>query len=358
MRRNFDESDSLMTRSLQTFSLAAIIAATFVTPAPAQAQDISRYLRIRHENHVGSTSSLDALKDAAGGQILEISGTVTGSCRVGAAIVLLIDRAGREAQEIETDFVPEWLVNSNTPARMIVKTIRPDEATPTRVVLLAAAKDADVSKLEAAAEAKSAASRPKRSPAVSRFAARGDGVLYGSIGRGGARLERHAAWVLPPNQVTPIYAAFIQRANPRLSSEEANVMATHIIGRCMQFKIDPRLVVSIVLVESGFDPGSVSNHGAIGLGQLMPGTAAWMGVSDSFDVTQNIYGMVKLLSTLRTMFAPLSSTPYELWQKTIAAYNAGDGAVRRYGGVPPFPVTQAYVRHVLTLWIRLAGQPS
>ena len=339
--------------------LGAFLLTAFAAAGVAPGQDLAHYLRLRNRNHVDHASSCDALRNVSGTQVLELEGKVNGSCRDGDLTTLLLDRGSGDPQEIFTDFVPDWLVSSDVSARLLVKATRSDESTPLRVVLLDAAKSADVAKFDDAQAAKWLASHPHRHVATpSRLLVRGDGALFGPIARGGSRMERRPTWYLPTSQVTPLYAAFIRRENPRLSDADASVMAENIVGRCIQYNIDPRLVVSIVLVESGFDPASVSSSGAIGLGQLMPGTAQWMGVSDSYDITQNIYGMVKLLHTLRAMFAKQSSSVTEMWEKTIAAYNAGDGAVRRYGGVPPFPVTQAYVRHVLTLYFRLAGQPA
>jgi soluble lytic murein transglycosylase-like protein len=107
--------------------------------------------------------------------------------------------------------------------------------------------------------------------------------------------------------------------------------------------LDPRLVKSVMLVESGFNPSAVSPKGARGLMQLMPSTASRHGVRNIHDPAQNIAGGTKYLSHLLGLFDGNL-------EKSLAAYNAGEGAVARYGGIPPYNETQNYVRRALTAY--------
>jgi soluble lytic murein transglycosylase-like protein len=104
--------------------------------------------------------------------------------------------------------------------------------------------------------------------------------------------------------------------------------------------LDPGLVLAVVSVESAFRPEAVSPKGARGLMQLMPATAASLGVKDAFDPAENLDGGARHLGSLLTLFGG------DL-QRALAAYNAGSGAVGRYNGIPPYRETRAYVKKVL-----------
>lgn len=110
-----------------------------------------------------------------------------------------------------------------------------------------------------------------------------------------------------------------------------------------QYNIDPHLVQAIITVESNFNPRAVSRAGALGLMQLMPQTAARYQVDNPFDPEANIAGGLRYLYDLFQMF------PGDL-RLVLAAYNAGEGAVQRYAGIPPYPETQQYVTRVMTLY--------
>jgi soluble lytic murein transglycosylase-like protein len=110
-----------------------------------------------------------------------------------------------------------------------------------------------------------------------------------------------------------------------------------------QHSVDPKLVKSVMLIESGFNPAAISKKGARGLMQLMPDTAAENGVRDVHDPAQNIAGGVRYLSHLLTTYGGDLA-------KSLAAYNAGEAAVDRYNGVPPYDETQLYVRKTLAAY--------
>jgi len=109
------------------------------------------------------------------------------------------------------------------------------------------------------------------------------------------------------------------------------------------YSVPSNLVHAVIQVESGYDERAVSRTGAKGLMQLMPETARRFNVNDPFDARQNIEGGVRYLRQLLDQF-PL--------KQAVAAYNAGENAVRRFRGIPPYAETRGYVARVL----RLAGK--
>ena len=107
--------------------------------------------------------------------------------------------------------------------------------------------------------------------------------------------------------------------------------------------LDPRLVEALIRVESAFNTRAVSNKGAMGLMQLMPGTALELGVEDAFDVEENLRGGTAYLRQMLDRFRGDVTL-------AIAGYNAGPGAVEKYQGVPPYRETTDYVRRVLAAY--------
>jgi soluble lytic murein transglycosylase-like protein len=120
----------------------------------------------------------------------------------------------------------------------------------------------------------------------------------------------------------------------------AKDLAAMAVEAARRHNLDPDLVQAVVAVESAFRPDAVSPKGAQGLMQLMPRTARALGVKDSFDPADNLDGGTRYLRALVTRYGGDV-------KRALAAYNAGEGAVARHGGVPPYPETLAYVRKVL-----------
>jgi soluble lytic murein transglycosylase-like protein len=117
----------------------------------------------------------------------------------------------------------------------------------------------------------------------------------------------------------------------------------HIREAATLYQIPAELVRAVIRVESDFDPRAISPKNARGLMQMIPATAERMMVTDAFDPRENIFGGTRYLRVLANLF----NGDIEL---TVAAYNAGEGAVMRHGGIPPYAETQDYVTRVLSLY--------
>jgi soluble lytic murein transglycosylase-like protein len=115
----------------------------------------------------------------------------------------------------------------------------------------------------------------------------------------------------------------------------------------VEYGVDPNLMEALVRVESAFNPYAVSRKGAMGLMQLMPATARRLDVDDPFDPVQNIRGGVREFSRLVDRYSGNLAL-------ALAAYNAGEGAVQRYRGIPPYRETRRYVSMIMEMY---TGRP-
>jgi|SRR5579862_3480782 len=151
-----------------------------------------------------------------------------------------------------------------------------------------------------------------------------DGALSGQIGPGGS---------LSPNPVSPF--------GPNVGVEDTVPPGLRALTRqaANSNGVDPDLLEALVHEESGYSVNSRSSAGALGLTQLMPETAAGLGVTNPFDPAQNLNGGAKYLRQQLDRFGDVGHA--------LAAYNAGPNAVVRHGGVPNYPETQRYVRNIL-----------
>ncbi|MFN0163501.1 MAG: lytic transglycosylase domain-containing protein [Burkholderiales bacterium] len=125
-----------------------------------------------------------------------------------------------------------------------------------------------------------------------------------------------------------------------------------VLAAAERHRLEAALVKAVIAVESAYDPQAVSRKGAMGLMQLIPGTAERFGVKRSFDPQENIRGGTRYLRELIDLFKG------DL-RLALAGYNAGEGAVQRYRNtIPPFPETQAYVKLVLRFYEHFSGGPK
>jgi soluble lytic murein transglycosylase-like protein len=141
-------------------------------------------------------------------------------------------------------------------------------------------------------------------------------------------------------------AHVLRALNPRIAPGESLAYADALLADARRLRLDPLLVMALVNVESSWNPHAVSVDGAVGLGQLMPDTAQFLGVLDSRSVSQNLRGTTtylnRMLATFRAGRQPV--------REALAGYTLGPLSVQRYGGVPPSSLGPRYVSRVLLAW--------
>jgi len=142
------------------------------------------------------------------------------------------------------------------------------------------------------------------------------------------------------------YAAALGTANARLPLAARRDLAERLLLLSSYYKLDPSLLAALVTVESAWRAHAVSPVGALGYGQLMPGTASALAV-DALEPYENLDGTARYLRRMLNRFAGCDQQTR--MQLALASYNAGAGAVDRYRGIPPYRETRAYVSNVLHL---------
>jgi soluble lytic murein transglycosylase-like protein len=159
------------------------------------------------------------------------------------------------------------------------------------------------------------------------------------IVRSDVRTGRLVRGVVQPARAIPEKKSAAQIVLPPSEDTVPPAFRTLVDRIAERHSVDRDLVHSVIRIESNYNPLAISNKGALGLMQLDPSTARRFGVSDSFSPAQNVDAGVRYLKYLLKMYKGDS-------RLALAAYNAGEGTVERYRGVPPYPETQRYVYHV------------
>lgn len=352
-------------RSLWLFGLLSLLLWP-THPVRAQATDyVGTYFQARRaltQPPLGMDVLPGAQQNPAGyrGRVFEISGTVSGLVSVGDQRTVLLAVNGGSL----TAWLPEswgdgrWL-DSGLAVRALLRVERDgNDLSLSNLRLLAAAPEHEVS----AAERRLVAMTPPRPSSLPTR-----GLSYGQQ-RGQAEtvagVSAPQVTAAAPAGLSPraqaIYGPYwntVRKLNRRLSTADVGKITFSILHFSDLYDIDPRLVVAMVIAESDFDIHSTSRAGAMGLGQIMPDEARRLGVSNPYDPVQNIAAAVNILRGHLDKYGGAPSNagliPIRQIALTMAAYNAGPGAVRKYHGVPPYRETQKYVARVTALYKRM-----
>jgi len=306
------------------------------------------------------SQALDAARHPGSyaGRTLDITVTVSGLVTAGAERTALLTLGG---DSVSVPVPPAlragtWL-DTGVRVRALLLAAPDDAALPSGLRLVAVAPEGDVAAVETREAAHQAAlartlpfittARPARPARRSRVEA------SDYRGHPAGTLSARALAIYAP------YRGLVRRWNRRLSEADVDKITTSILYFSDRNDIDPRLVVATIIAESDFDIRSTSRAGAMGLAQIMPDEARGLGVTNAYDPIQNIGAAVHLLRGHLDKYggAPANAgvIPFDQIALTMAAYNAGPGAVRKYHGVPPYRETRRYVARITALYRQMCG---
>jgi hypothetical protein len=281
-----------------------------------------------------SGPQFEQARRAEPGKSLQLSGVIQGIFSAGEQRTILLQLVDSATVEIEcSSNYPE--VHSRSRVRCLVKPAQPSPTAALKLIDITW----DKTPLELLQEAARAA---LKFPPASRE----------EIAQSAAQIQR-AQQPFPTrggDQTTLIKRA-IASLNPRLPARDVDTIGDSIVSYSARYNVDPTLVVAVIAAESRFNPNARSYKGAMGLGQLMPATAAAHNV-DAWDPIENLHLAIRII---RKNLDKYNGD----WNKALAAYNAGTGAVDRHGGVPPYRETRNYLWKIYEYWCWLNGmQPE
>lgn len=369
-------------RSLRLLASLFCIGSLSFAALTAHASTGSEFVRLRNTKHVNRTltyTEVQAHPEKYVGKILELKGVVAGT--IGSEDSLSISLQLSEANALGGAAAPVLDIprsevsivrESTAPSLRVLAVIGEGgggNIVPLKVLavahegLVAAAEREELARQE---EANKAAERRRKeqarwNEAASRSVRRHPSTVVTNDPRFQPGQNGDFSGGLSP-RARPLfsaYANYIARINPKLNANQIGTIAYHLLNFADRYDVDPRLVVSMIIAESEFDPNCTSHSGAMGLGQLMPETARSLGVNNPYDPVQNLGGSVAYLRSRLALFAdksmPGGGMSIEQAALAMAAYNAGENAVKKYKGIPPYRETQAYVRRVISLYRQLCS---
>ncbi|MEP0767366.1 MAG: lytic transglycosylase domain-containing protein [Fimbriimonadia bacterium] len=308
---------------------------------------LSDYLALRAKFGVKAPCAPHLVGTQPHGSVLEVSGRIQGTSKSGDSEMCIL-AAEEQALIVRGSPLPEWFGRGQVGVRLLIRVDAEGRLGMPNLHLIAAIGEGEIAaheekqrRAEEARRARAAASAAKSPVAAPAPKEDLPKTLLASL-----------------EQVLPGYKAYVKSVNGKLTDWEAEQIARSMLVFSAKHGVDPRLVTAVVVCESGFRPAATSAKGAAGLGQLMPSTARGMGVQNAYDTNENLEATVRLLRGHMLKYKPADKEYVDMktLATALAAYNAGSGAVRKHGGIPPYAETRGYVTKVLSLYRRLCGE--
>lgn len=305
-----------------------LLACAAISPARA---GLSEYQTARAKNPPRTDIALATVKANPAAYrhiVLELRGQATGVSRADAEISVLLRFAdGTTALTLGSD-----AISPPTSGEFVRALARVEASGAIRLIALVTETEIGDRSLDPKPES-------TRPAAKSRMPVRWPVAQHGR-----SSVSSRQAPVDP--RITALYQQVVQSFNPRLTEAQASLIASSIVQSSYNRGVDARFIMAVFAAESGFKITAKSRAGAMGIGQLMPGTARGLGVKNAYDPKENIEGAVRLIQQHWITYSARTDDFGKFISLVCAAYNAGPGAVKKYGGVPPYRETQNYIRKV------------
>jgi soluble lytic murein transglycosylase-like protein len=340
--------------------LALVLAGATAAVAASPYPEADRYYAVRDGRRVVENVTFEQVQaNAARWQdaLIEVRGVIRGCARRDDGGTLILSREAGDTFVIDARKpLPESTVDIARTVRVLARQPQ-DRSSFGSLELVAVTSEYEAAGLEYERAKRRVAVRPKPQT-TSRKAAPRRALSRREALRRGRRQQTMLA--SRGYDILGRYASAVQYFNPRLSSDEAQRLAQSIIYYSVNHGLDPRLIMAVIAVESNFNVNAVSRVGAMGLGQLMPGTAGDLGVADPYHPDENLKGATRLMRSHLNRVGAGNSTAIQppSWDQirlALACYNAGAGAVKKYKGVPPYRETQNYIKKIGRLYYQMCG---
>lgn len=354
-------------------AISAFAALSVLSVAlPANALPTDQYLALRRSSNWDRSltyAQVEGNIHTFANKVLELRGSVNGTLRRENNLAFLLTFEDKRAILLNAPAADTRLVSeaNNQSVRVLAKVSEGVVGNVVPLEVLGVALDGELTLKEREAERREALLQAQRQAAARRtsnppvqFASRGGYYTRPIQGGGGTDPLPAGARTLTPDAqaIFPIYRSYILKCNTRLTNSQLDDITYAILYYSKHNRVDPRLVVSLIIAESDFDPRSTSHAGAMGLGQIMPDEARDHGVSNPYNIIENIRTSINLLRMKLNIYSDGGPDGYPTErqiQLALAAYNAGAGAVKKYGGIPPYKETQNYVKKIMRIYKELCS---